>query len=564
MQNILDKAYDKYAQGSVSNPGLHQDLLCDPNLVEDYTDILKSMPRKPAEEEENSVNGSVVLSKTHANSPQSYRSSILSNGSSNYSIPSHAADSEAISENNEDMLEGGYEYSDSEFEDNLETRLKQMDSESRRDEGSGSSTEEQSSDDDLTVDAEQNEDDDEDDYQPLPPPQEMDPDKLYALYPFQGPDPSHCQLYQDQSCILLNDQDSYWWLIKRCDDGRIGFAPAELLETFPERLARLNCWKNENMSGQSLGSNSTQSKNVSIHEETTDRMQLSSPYNKSSKSVSFNDVVSYAERYMEEDDEEDDPLSTEENPNALEVEDKLYERKVDLHEDDASEVTSDVSFNTGSTLPLQVKKVRQRADREKKDEMIKSFESDLAKDNLKSPDDDLRQVFQAPSMPFAGNKDMPKSNSNYSISTIGEYSPSSSEWTNDSPQINGGEFDVGTTEEGIPSTRAIQDISKIVGEINDDETYDAEDEHEAGLACLSESVSKTTKDDLKIQRESISLSSEESCIDDGRGTSATTLNSTASLSDEKFSHHPIVIELYNPLFSRIDDLMKKLNQVLTE
>lgn len=99
-----------------------------------------------------------------------------------------------------------------------------------------------------------NESTDDDDYDftdeilpspPVSPPHEIDPTKLYALYDFSGPDPSHIELYKDDSVELLNDSDSYWWLVRRVDTDQVGFAPAEVLETYEERLARLNCWKNE-------------------------------------------------------------------------------------------------------------------------------------------------------------------------------------------------------------------------------------------------------------------------------------------------------------------------------
>lgn len=107
---------------------------------------------------------------------------------------------------------------------------------------------------------------------PLPPrlpPREMDPDKLYGLYDFSGPDPLHCTLSRDEPVYLINDLDNYWWLIRKMsktermelwdsrgskediasddEDGKIGFVPAECLETYGERLARLNCFKNEEL-----------------------------------------------------------------------------------------------------------------------------------------------------------------------------------------------------------------------------------------------------------------------------------------------------------------------------
>lgn len=114
---------------------------------------------------------------------------------------------------------------------------------------------------------------------PRSPPQDIDPEKLYGLYDFSGPDPLHCTLVRDEPVNLLNDLDDYWWLIRKLtkqervilrnkrnraldpdcpsetesmlsdheDEGKVGFVPAECLETYGERLARLNCFKNEEL-----------------------------------------------------------------------------------------------------------------------------------------------------------------------------------------------------------------------------------------------------------------------------------------------------------------------------
>ena len=181
-------------------------------------------------------------------------------------------------EADEDDTTLNLDYSDSEFEEGLGTRMQQLDSaDDRRNSNvsndsdeTGSKLSQHSRGDTIEVDGdlssidqgidvgsdeeffdEDEEADLEAEFQPLPPPNLTCPGKLYALYPFNGPDASHCQLEQDEPCVLLNDQDVYWWLVKRCRDNKIGFAPAEILETFPERLARLNCWKNENISSSS-------------------------------------------------------------------------------------------------------------------------------------------------------------------------------------------------------------------------------------------------------------------------------------------------------------------------
>lgn len=646
MQDIIDEAYGKYAQGSSRESTMHTNLLCDPDLVEDYSDIVKTMPKKVREDEESvSVNGSVVLNPNNQHSSPS-KSATFSVGEKfgRYGLASRPKP-EPIggSDKRTEDCSDEYEYSDSEFEDNIETRLKDLSSDANNsspmkffnseqnvgqssegdlttsrssrtnlqsstnfvgasdlrashsdDEGLNSSTSDQEDDDDDDDD-EMNEDE----FQPLAPPEEIDPSKLYALYPFQGPDPSHCQLFQDQSCVLLNDQDSYWWLVKRCNDGKIGFAPAEILETFPERLARLNCWKNENMSGRSVGSTEGNEGKEQDSANTEDDEASSAPYTKGNKSVSFNDVVSYAERYFQDgsdealDEEETeqtnkeghssedshpekDPLENLQSEKLLlsgSPLDKVYKATLEPEEDDISEVVSDVSFNTGGTLPLHVKKTRtmqtenqHKPEHDYNTEKLKGHLSPVpqardARRLLKAVDDGLQQTFKAPTIPFAGSKDLPKSNSNYSISTIGEYSPSSSEWTNDSPQVNNGNFDVEPAVEGIPSTRAIKDISKIVSSMKEDDVYDAEDEEDPTMpkATRSETITRDSS-----HRESTSASSNESSINEGRGTSATTINSTISFNELKNKHHPVVHELYNPLFDRIDELLRKINAVMSD
>lgn len=103
---------------------------------------------------------------------------------------------------------------------------------------------------------------------PRSPPAELEPDKHYGLCYFSGPDAQHCTLTRNEPVYLLDDHDNYWWLIRKLsreerarsaertnfsqdeqepnlEDGKIGFVPAECLETYWERLARLNCFKNE-------------------------------------------------------------------------------------------------------------------------------------------------------------------------------------------------------------------------------------------------------------------------------------------------------------------------------
>ncbi|RCK67252.1 Bud site selection protein 14 [Candida viswanathii] len=154
---------------------------------------------------------------------------------------------------------------------------------------------------------------------PRSPPRDLDTDKLYGLYEFSGPDPSHCSLQVDEPVYLINDQDSYWWLIKKLskdekkerlrrlelehsdvesdeEDGKVGFVPAECLETHGERLARLNCFKNEELEKFNLS-----------REESIVSLKKSSPTtnNAAKKSVTFENLGDIIDEYSDEEPKDD-------------------------------------------------------------------------------------------------------------------------------------------------------------------------------------------------------------------------------------------------------------------
>jgi len=52
--------------------------------------------------------------------------------------------------------------------------------------------------------------------------------------------------------ILLDDSNSYWWLVRIVKDSSIGYLPAEHIETPTERLARLNKHRNVDVSNYGL------------------------------------------------------------------------------------------------------------------------------------------------------------------------------------------------------------------------------------------------------------------------------------------------------------------------
>lgn len=156
--------------------------------------------------------------------------------------------------NNESNSQNDLNYSDSDFESNLIDRL-----DNTADMSSSSS--DYDSDQIVVLDPLNNSSDDDDidaissdDEDILPVnPATLDKKLFYAVHKFLGPESSHCPLKKNEECIVLNDEDVYWWLVRRKRDGRIGFVPGEILEGWNDKLARWNAFINERQSKEGKG-----------------------------------------------------------------------------------------------------------------------------------------------------------------------------------------------------------------------------------------------------------------------------------------------------------------------
>ncbi|KAL6951025.1 hypothetical protein ACO0QE_000317 [Hanseniaspora vineae] len=517
-------------------------------------------------------------------------------------------------------------------------------------------------------DDEEDEDEEEDLIPPPPPPKELDPDKLYALYPFQGPDPSHCNLQQDEACSLLNDQDGYWWLVKRCSDGKIGFAPAEILETFPERLARLNCWKNEQMNSMenesltdkdqeqklkrfdalndsivnengsrldkntselALNDSETTESTNSAHKKNSDTnvsesnshsplvedvsaiSLLSTEKSKNNgsnkavhKTVSFNNVISYMESHSSSNNDSDNDHANGTEPGVMGTERLKFDGGMDADDDDdRSEVVSDVSWNQmpslhigkvrknepllndGSTTALatsspckkeDIRKETENADEQNSKAMQSPDEkkrSDSNSDELHTPtlesvpfsetfkihktpalsfankseddlpeDDQLTQIFVAPPSVFAhSKKDSAFANTSPSPS-IGEYSPSSSEFTNDSPPIDTlPKFESTTGDSTAIGQTNLQ--SQVTDYSNSRFTEDHSNNNN------NNNTEQKVKDDTLTSFKAVSNISK-----------ITNSPNSSDVSLESPGLHPLIHKLYDPVFNKFDELLQKIEE----
>ncbi|PWN41355.1 hypothetical protein IE81DRAFT_178225 [Ceraceosorus guamensis] len=97
------------------------------------------------------------------------------------------------------------------------------------------------SDDDGVYDEEE-----EDDLSSSPsiPDENIDFDLVYALHNFVATVEGQATVHKGNDLTLLDDSNSYWWLVRVLRTSEVGYIPAENIETPFERLARLNKHRN--------------------------------------------------------------------------------------------------------------------------------------------------------------------------------------------------------------------------------------------------------------------------------------------------------------------------------
>ncbi|KAF2663406.1 hypothetical protein BT63DRAFT_117795 [Microthyrium microscopicum] len=74
--------------------------------------------------------------------------------------------------------------------------------------------------------------------------EDIDFDLVYALHSFVATVEGQANAAKGDTMVLLDDSNSYWWLVRVMKDSTIGYLPAEHIETPTERLARLNKHRN--------------------------------------------------------------------------------------------------------------------------------------------------------------------------------------------------------------------------------------------------------------------------------------------------------------------------------
>ncbi|KAG6013455.1 hypothetical protein E4U54_006734 [Claviceps lovelessii] len=92
-------------------------------------------------------------------------------------------------------------------------------------------------------------------------PEDIDFEFVYALHTFVATVEGQANATKGDTMVLLDDSNSYWWLVRVVKDSSIGYLPAEHIETPTERLARLNKHRNIDLSATMLGDQAQKQKN---------------------------------------------------------------------------------------------------------------------------------------------------------------------------------------------------------------------------------------------------------------------------------------------------------------
>ncbi|KAK5167772.1 protein phosphatase regulator [Saxophila tyrrhenica] len=91
--------------------------------------------------------------------------------------------------------------------------------------------------------------------------EDIDFEFVYALHTFVATVEGQANAQKGDTMVLLDDSNSYWWLVRVVKDNSIGYLPAEHIETPTERLARLNKHRNIDLSATMLSDNSEKTRN---------------------------------------------------------------------------------------------------------------------------------------------------------------------------------------------------------------------------------------------------------------------------------------------------------------
>ncbi|KAI0486941.1 hypothetical protein F4859DRAFT_321213 [Xylaria cf. heliscus] len=152
---------------------------------------------------------------------------------------------------------------------------------------------------------------------------------VYALHTFVATVEGQANATKGDTMVLLDDSNSYWWLVRVVKDSSIGYLPAEHIETPTERLARLNKHRNIDLSATMLGDQAEKARNPIV----------TAMKRRKAKTVTFTapTYVDYSDfDYSDEEGEEDDTEASQQGDQQKQG--TAQKAKADALEDESAKV----------------------------------------------------------------------------------------------------------------------------------------------------------------------------------------------------------------------------------
>ncbi|KAI1154968.1 hypothetical protein F4825DRAFT_122758 [Nemania diffusa] len=200
--------------------------------------------------------------------------------------------------------------------------------------------------------------------------EDIDFEFVYALHTFVATVEGQANATKGDTMVLLDDSNSYWWLVRVVKDSSIGYLPAEHIETPTERLARLNKHRNIDLSATMLGDQAEKTRNP----------LMTAMKRRKAKTVTFAapTYVDYSEiEYSDEEGEEEDDAQ-----DPQQATQQATQQEVEQSQANSQQATSDI---LGDDESAKVEPLKPRAPKQVKLEIAGSEEADNVEPSTNEP-----------------------------------------------------------------------------------------------------------------------------------------------------------------------------------
>ncbi|KAI0765553.1 hypothetical protein BC629DRAFT_1541037 [Irpex lacteus] len=194
------------------------------------------------------------------------------------------------------------------------------------------------------------------------PNESIDFDLVYALHSFAATVDGQANVVKGDSLFLMDDSNSYWWLVRVLKTQEVGYIPAENIETPFERLARLNKHRNVDLASATQAE-LQQSRDRILSSRTGSNQASPSPTpananagnrSRAAKGVTFTPAL-FVHRYLpaDEDTEWDDEPYEDEDPDLAEEQEQERERASNEGGPPGMEPDDGMSWEDGAVERIQ-------------------------------------------------------------------------------------------------------------------------------------------------------------------------------------------------------------------